>query len=847
MFSVKIAFLSILFILRLRFPIKKSIASIIRERYGNDTLKIQRRLESVDTRLRKAKLDLDFLINCRNHGLIPHFLNFRLANNRLRHSSSYPVCQLRLLDEEIRTKRSSVRQLSNQLSEVLDAFRNSVSFLDFVHFSCKLSDSVGRCASQRQQIQTRKFDRLQQEDSRCRNDPDKVIFNFSSHILSPAQKKLLSRGLNFSLAPKKLLEHDYLAPFEMLYRSVSGLPIFSGDRRLLKTRLKDIALSSFHGYNSCPAPQVLTRAESVALKELQSVPNLVIQKSDKGNSVVLLDQPQYVEKMNQILSDGTKFQEIPVEPGKDLNRIFSLESRVKKELVSASKEGAFTEQEFNQLSPSGSRPGRLYGLGKVHKPGCPLRPILSAIGTPTYALAKFLVPLLAPITSNEFTIKDSFSFAKEMSSLDRTGCFMASFDVKSLFTNIPLAETLDICVNNLYSSSSAPADFSKEVFQSLLRSAVSETFFTFEGKLYQQIDGVAMGSPLGPTLANAFLCHYEKIWLDACPVAFKPVYYRRYVDDTFLLFSHPSHVPLFLNFLNGQHRNIEFTSEIESGGILPFLDTTVSRSGRYFQTSLYRKPTFSGVYSHFDSFSPLCYKFGLVFTLLFRAFSICSSFLSFHNEIVMLKSILRKNGYPLAMIDTVISKFLNKLHCDPCLPISTVPCKPVLIVLPFIGQLSTNVRNRILVLFKRSLPQVSCRIILKPCLRLSSFFPYKDRFPSAIKSLVVYKFTCGNCNVTYIGKSKRHLKTRVCEHIGVSDRTGRVSGAPRDSAVYQHFMSSPTPYFRPYCNRPSIDDFMVIGTAKNDYELQIKESILISKFKPELNRNIWSLPLTLLD
>ncbi len=447
------------------------------------------------------------------------------------------------------------------------------------------------------------------EKSRNQTDPDKVIFNFSTHILTPAQKKLLARGLNFSIPPKRLLEHDYLAPFELLYRSISSLPVFSGDQRLLKTRLKDIALSSFHGYNASPAPRVLTRSETTALKELSAVPDLIIQKPDKGNSVVLLNRRDYVSKMHEILSDTSKFQKVQVDPDKDLNKIFSVENRVKKVLDSASKHGVFTEPEYKRLCPSGSRPGRLYGVGKIHKPGCPLRPILSAIGTPTYALAKFLVPLLSPVTANQYTIKDSLSFAKEICGIDRTDCFMASFDVKSLFTNIPLTETVDICVDNLFSGNSPPDDIPKQDFRALLQSAVSETLFIFDGEYYEQIDGVAMGSPLGPSLANAFLCHFETVWLDSCPIEFKPVLYKRYVDDCFLLFRQKSHVPLFLEFLNRQHPNIEFTSELELEGVLSFLDISISRVGGHFQTSLYRKPTFSGVYSHFDSSSPLCFKF----------------------------------------------------------------------------------------------------------------------------------------------------------------------------------------------------------------------------------------------
>ena len=86
-----------------------------------------------------------------------------------------------------------------------------------------------------------------------------------------------------------------------------------------------------------------------------------------------------------------------------------------------------------------------------------------------------------------------------------------------------------------------------------------------------------MGSPLGPHLANIFMSHMEKKWLQNCPIDFKPVLYRRYVDDTFLLFNSRDHVQLFLTYLNSQHPNINFTFDNEQDGILPFLDVKVKK------------------------------------------------------------------------------------------------------------------------------------------------------------------------------------------------------------------------------------------------------------------------------
>ena len=116
-------------------------------------------------------------------------------------------------------------------------------------------------------------------------------------------------------------------------------------------------------------------------------------------------------------------------------------------------------------------PGILYGLCKVHKAITdicpPFRPILSAIGTPSYKLAKFLVPKLSSITFNEFTVKDSFAFAEEIVHQD-SKLSMGILDVDSLFTNIPLEETINICTNLLYDNEDVIEGVNKSEFKNLL-------------------------------------------------------------------------------------------------------------------------------------------------------------------------------------------------------------------------------------------------------------------------------------------------------------------------------------------------------------------------------------------
>ena len=191
----------------------------------------------------------------------------------------------------------------------------------------------------------------------------------------------------------------------------------------------------------------------------------------------------------------------------------SLWQRINEILKSLKSSDSLSDKQYKNFKAVGSRDGVIYGICKVHKAivdVCPpFRPILPATGTPTFEIAKFLVPILSCLTINDFTVKDSFSFAKEIVEQD-SNFYMGSLDVDSLFTNIPLEETINICTELICDQNDSIEGLNKSEFKELLSLATKESYFIFNEILYKQIDGVAMGSPLGPTLANAFLCFYEK-------------------------------------------------------------------------------------------------------------------------------------------------------------------------------------------------------------------------------------------------------------------------------------------------------------------------------------------------
>ena len=449
------------------------------------------------------------------------------------------------------------------------------------------------------------------------------------------------------------------------------------------------------------------------------------------------------------------------------------------------------------------------------------------------------------------------TFCKEITQVDATNIVMASFDVKSLFTQIPLNENIDICVNESFkqldNSNENALDlltcsyldknsyFTKNDFKKLLELATLDMHFLFNGTLYKQVDGVAMGSPLGPTLANTFMCYWEEKWLENCPHDFKPLLYRRYVDDTFLIFNSPDHVALFLNFLNSRHINIEFTCDLENNKSLPFLDLHVKRQESCFTTTIYRKATFTGLLSKFESFTPLKYKENLIATLIHRAYKLCSSFSNFDVEVNFLKSILAKNGYPLYLIEKQIKKVLNKLYTpfgEEKPSIQTVPKAIVYFPTYFLGPASSTVSSKLTQLLGEFYPQVSLRIVYTDGNTLGNHFSFKDKIPKHCLSNVIYKYTCGFCQEFYIGMTCRQFRSRIREHCGLTVRTGKpcAEGSETFSEIRNHCNKEHQKHVDP-------DRFEIIARLRHKGDLETLESLYQRSLKPKIINQQQSVPL----
>ena len=271
-----------------------------------------------------------------------------------------------------------------------------------------------------------------------------------------------------------------------------------------------------------------------------------------------------------------------------------------------------------------------------------------------------------------YTISESF--VQELNSIDISNKYIVSFDVKSLFTTIPLRECIDLAVSYI-TDGNTNLKLSKVDLVKLFSIATAQTHCLFYGKVFDQIDGVAMGSPLAPVLANLFLGHHEHSWLSKYKGP-SIQFYRRYVYDTFFLFNDEHDASLFFDFLNSQHDNIKFTMEKEGNNTLAFLDVFINnKDPSNLITSVYRKATFTSLLTDFFSFTSFSYKLGLIQTLLDRAYKINNTLQGFNEDAKKLSYILRKNQFPDGLIQKVVKGYLDNINKSTAL--SAVSTSPV--------------------------------------------------------------------------------------------------------------------------------------------------------------------------
>ena len=735
-----------------------------------------------------------------------------------------------ILNSRVRGCNRIIKKLETHIDKIKSNIKgklNNKDFKDIVEVIHKSREKVFKTTKNRQ---IKKFHHLQQQP-RYRNTPvpdvirKKWVINLSSKPLSDGEQSILQKGPKFAVSSSKVPITEYIAVTKRICDEL-GENTTGKDCTEIYQKTKEVLQ---HFKEKKGPTRNITRQEKEAIKTLREDSSRVVLTADKGVALVVMDKNQYVEKCMDLLNDTKTYQ-----PCKDTTK--KLHRDVQESLRKLNREHGtsrlhdWSKLYYNRLLPTGnSSPApRFYGLPKIHKTNCPMRPIVSACGTATYQLAKFLTKILQRYTGiTPSFVKDSKSFSDHLRTVKISGEEeLVSFDVSALFTSIPVPTALDV-INRLFTEHIEDPEakdkygcsfrrntigLEKDEVMSLLKLVLENCVFTFQDRFYKQLHGAAMGSPCSPVVANIYMEYFENMALGPeLPVPIKD--WKRYVDDVFSIIPKGNRV-ILLQYLNSIDPHIKFTIEQPNAeGGIPFLDTFPKPKGEEIAVAVYRKPTHTDRYLDFNSSHPVSAKRAVVRALMDRAENVCSDPEILANEIDHLNKVLHYNNYPQWMI-----KQRGKMEKqDPLIHPETGNeiQKRFYISVPYFPGLSES--------FKKIFKYTPVQVCFKGVNTLKSMLMHpKDKVPNDQKKDLVYHWECkaDGCKSSYIGETSRALGERVKEH-----------SKSTTSAILKHCKDFHHPL-------PSINDFSIVDKDPSQVTREAKEAIHIRRLDPSLNRNI---------
>ena len=699
------------------------------ERLANDYI-------SYASNVRRIRQQLWFNHRCKDLGLVPAGLRLKSPLNTQEAIQIVKATCRRLVRARINDCHRRLNYYKDKLQQRLDKLRQFIP-TDLLDTILTIADRRANKTAEQHRTKTQlKLTRLQRTKDKKRQKPDdNWVRNISSRPLDKTETQVLSYGLKHSVTPKRI-------PTEAIVSSVEA--VLSRQRELSESAKDNIRSRIASTIQSASLPDSnLTKDERQALKRLKTDENIVILPADKGRVTVVMDKTDYYDKMDALVNDKQTYQVLKRDPTPALQR------KLNSKLLDLKKTDAIDIQRYNRLRCRVPQPPKLYGLPKLHKPNIPMRPIVSFCGSPTYQLSKYLTTVLKPLTDeSRHKLQSTENFIDAIKTVQVPDDYkLVSFDVKSLFTSIPLQLALD-CTETAINNSTIELPLPTDDLMDLLNLCLTSTYFQYNGKHYKQLHGTAMGSPVSVVVAEIVMQNIEERAL-ATYKRTLPLWLR-YVDDTFTAV-HKDEIDDFHEHLNGQNADIQFTKEIEENGKIPFLDCLVTRDNNKLRTTIYRKPTHTDRLLDQSSYNPTSHKATTIRTLTRRAQLVCDSPDSLTDEIKYLDNVFNKNNYNRDFIrhNTYRNSEPNATNTN-ATPVTTA-------TIPYIKGTSETIA--------RILQPYNIRVAHKPITTLRQLLTnVKDKDEPSDRRGAVYKIKCCDCQATYIGETGRNLNVRLTEH-----------------------------------------------------------------------------------
>jgi len=702
--------------------------------------------------VKREEIIISFLQTCIEKELFPTFL-FSNVPKRHRSKELFSSIHREAIQAEIQKRQQLLRSFQQSYNVEREKYISSTLLIDTIIFHFTNPEVEKLKSKYLNQIAF--LNKIKQAFLFKLSLPYKNVINLSNKKLNKSEEKTLSLGMNMGLPPRRFDKISTKIELEVFYNNLSKIQNLSEDNKdRIKTHLK-------HHYEKIQAIKPAVSKNHIEhinnLKSLRKDKTKYIAKFDKGNGVCVDNRDTYVTKMKRIINDPARFRKLKIDKRVKKDPFIYAEERFNRNLSNLLKSSKISNDIYQSIRSVGSQPARMYGLPKVHKNQTDpkYRPILSMPNSYCTNLAKWLDSLLKKYIPQQFIVNDTFDFINKFREANiSSNHFLVSYDVESLFTQIPLEETIKhVC--DIVPTSELPIN--KNTLKVLLSLACKNIIFSFDSELYEQFDGMCMGSNLGPTMA-AYAMHMIEIKYTQ-----RPLFYKRYIDDVLAVFNNEDEAKTFFEHINSIHSNIKFTFEAENEGKINFLDVQLLKKDNNIETKWLLKSSNTGTYLHKNAYSPKTHKVAAMRSLINRAFKICSSNDLFEECYKIIENIFINNGYHYLFIQKIRDKVLNNFQIQSH---QTHNQKSFFITMQYIKEHEKHNKRMAraveeIVGDKEVKIQVAYRTN-----KTQSYFTNKDKISADLQSNIVYIYECDQCSGhKYIGESTRHYKVRKEEHL----------------------------------------------------------------------------------
>ena len=414
-----------------------------------------------------------------------------------------------------------------------------------------------------------------------KNPGYQTVVNLSKRELTGAEISLLSKGLKFCPTPKKVdiyslrkdireyvrrvrLREYFYSEQDDVGGSFSDLPAFRKKSSWTPDGNRERAIEAYvealerelltHDFDMT-YQRNLSREEQQALQNLRKYDDVIIKQADKGSAVVIMDKEAYLQEAMRQLNDSEIYQPLVKDSTRDMIK------KVNERIQETHRKGNIDDKTRDYLLDSGDeRAGKFYLLPKIHKKGCPGRPVISGCNTPTEKISRFVDHHLRPLVPeiNSY-IKDTNDFIRKLMEIDTLpdGAILCTVDVVGLYPHIPHDEGLQAVKEALVAWDSnlderkKLGDLKNDIVD-LTEIVLKNNNFVFDGKHFIQKLGTAIGTRMAPSYANIFMDKLERQFIEQAEM--KPHTWWRYIDDIFIIWTEGENsLRDFIDYLNSEN------------------------------------------------------------------------------------------------------------------------------------------------------------------------------------------------------------------------------------------------------------------------------------------------------